>query len=610
MLVFGWFYFGIASVVYSQTPGNNKQVLTQKIPDQKSQPKNGLPNNYDPDFFLVIDSTLGDWKNSRKAIELRKNEYKLNTSVIDAAGNIYALGSTNINGYFFANIYRFANEEWQLFEQNISDEVLNLLNDGIGNVYLVTSKKLYRAATDQWEVIASGTFTKFNVFTGFEGNIYFTEQIFEKKVFIGVRLYKVTNTKPQLISGDGNPMNLTGDLYIDRKGNIYKYYTKELRIKIWNGKEWRVTEEIDIPVNNFWTFDGNNNLYISGQSTGKDKFIKVLDGLSWKNLQLPDTISKEVHDWQLITDATGKIYLKADKQFEQAVVYRINGDKFELVAIQPERKLTSQKIVKFYAAADKFIALQEDYRFTNDGWKYVVEPIQYTPVWNVKVRKMANVPNYTIISEPYKKDYRNLDKIFLFENNGKYGMQTLDGRIIAEPVFDKIYVNYTPSKVTDLKEGEDLCAIGSFFCYTLIQGKDTLFSRIGKYDFELPASGTLEMFRCRVSSTCNYCKGKGTIEAHTETITVKGEWIPPTVSTFTSTTYEKKWNGVLGRDVMYITTKNSNVVTSGGGYKPDTQKTIHVPEQKCNRCNGNAIKRSYQVYEFNRNLKAYLIKWN
>ncbi|MBK7376035.1 MAG: hypothetical protein IPJ02_10865 [Chitinophagaceae bacterium] len=118
------------------------------------------------------------------------------------------------------------------------------------------------------------------------------------------------------------------------------------------------------------------------------------------------------------------------------------------------------------------------------------------------------------------------------------------------------------------------------------------------------------MFKCKVSSTCNYCKGKGVIEAHTETITVKGEWIPPAVSTFTSTTYEKKWNGALGRDVMYMTTKTSNVVTSGGGYKPDTQKTIHVPEQKCNRCNGNAVKRSYQVYEFNRNLKVYSMKWN
>ncbi len=609
-LLFGWLFFSTASIGYTQTPGNNKQVTPQKKSVQKSQPKKGQSNNHDPDFFLVIDSTLGDWKNTRKVIELRKKEYKLNTSVIDANGTIYALGSTRKDGLYLEHIYRFTNEDWQLFEQNISGEVLNLVNDGKGNVYAVTPSKLYRATGNLWEEIAKGTFTKYNVFTGFDGNIYFSEQVYEKKVYAGIKLFKVTNTKPELSSGNGKPLIFKGDLYVDRAGNIYEYDGKETGIKIWNGKEWKITGDIQIPANNFWAFDENNTLFISGHSNGKNMFIKVLNGLSWKNLEIPDSISKEVHDWQLITDTTGKIYLKADIRFEQAVVYRINGDKFELMAIQPERKLTSQKIVKFHTAGNKFIALQEDHRFTDFGWKYVVEPIHYTPVWNVKIRKMANIPNYEIVSEPYMKDYRNLNRCFLSEDNGKFGIQTLEGRIIAEPVFDKIYVSYTPSKVTDLKEGEDLCAIGSFFCFTLIQGKDTLFSKIGKYDFELPKPGTLEMFKCKVSSTCNYCKGKGVIEAHTETITVKGEWIPPAVSTFTSTTYEKKWNGALGRDVMYMTTKTSNVVTSGGGYKPDTQKTIHVPEQKCNRCNGNAVKRSYQVYEFNRNLKVYSMKWN
>lgn len=161
----------------------------------------------------------------------------------------------------------------------------------------------------------------------------------------------------------------------------------------------------------------------------------------------------------------------------------------------------------------------------------------------------------------------------------------------------------------DLQKGEDLCAIGAFFCYALIKGSDTLFSKIGSYDFELPDPGTLEMFKCKVSSTCNYCKGKGIIEAHKETITVKGEWVPPVTSSSISTTYEKRWDGVLGRDVMYITTKTSNNIISGGSYKPDTQKVINVPERKCNRCEGTAVKRSYQIYQFNRSKMEYYMTW-
>ncbi len=148
-----------------------------------------------------------------------------------------------------------------------------------------------------------------------------------------------------------------------------------------------------------------------------------------------------------------------------------------------------------------------------------------------------------------------------------------------------------------------------FFCYTLIKGSDTLFSKIGSDDFELPDPGTLEMFKCKASSTCNYCKGKGTIEAHKETITVKGEWVPPVTSSSTSTTYEKRWDGVLGRDVMYITTKTSNNIISGGSYKPDTQKVINVAERKCNRSDGTAVKRSYQIYQFNSSKMEYYMTW-
>lgn len=603
--VFVPFILSLTFTVSAQVNAGNKPVQNQN----KAEPLKSSVSKYEPDFFLVTDSVLGNWKKTGKYFELRKNDRE-NATCADAAGNIYAIGNNNIDGYYFEHIYRFMNGAWQVFDPDKSGEILKIMADANGTVYAVTANKIFQASENNWTELVAGTFTKYNVFAGHDGCIYFTEPVYEKKLYVGSKLFRVKNAKPVLILDNNQPLIVTGDLQADRNGNIYQYSAKQSGIKIWNGKEWNITEAISLPVNRFWVFDKNNTLYTSGVSVGKNMFIKVLNGLSWNTLTIPDSLDTEVHDWQLFADTKGEIYLKADKEFEEARVYRIHSNRFELICKQTKRQATGQKITKCFPAGNTFTMLQEDRKFTVDyGWKDVVEPVYYAPVWDIKIRKMAHIPNYEIVSEPYIKEYRNLNKCYLFEHNGKYGMQTKAGHIIAEPVFDKIYVYYTPSHLLEKKEGEFL-QIGNFFCFTLIQGNDTLFSHIGSYDFELPRPGMLEMFKFRETATCSYCNGKGVIEAHKETITVKGKWIPPVTSSFTSTSYEKRWDGIVGGYVTYIVTKTSNQVTSGGGYEPDTQQTIHVPEHKCERCEGRPVKRSYQVYRFNRSQMKYYETWD
>lgn len=618
-----FFFIMLIPVMQAQVPSGSK-------PSPKQQPAESVkskPDYFDPDFFLVIDSVLGSWERTRKELE----PHKAGLSVMDAAGHIYAIGTLN-SGDFGEHVFRFVNNEWQVFEQNlpgdnttlkyktidgnrfayqdrISYGIENLLTDGTGQVYAVTSNKIFRAAADSWMQVAEGTFTKYNVFAGADGSVYYTEPVYQKKVYTGSKLYKVNTGKPELVTDNGKPLIVTGYLYADRKGNIYQYLGKQPGIKIWNGKEWSMTDDINLPVDNYWAFDDSNNLYITGHRVGENMFVKRLDGLHWKNIEIPDSISKKVYDWQLITDINGKIYLQADKKFEEAVLYRIDEDKFEFMGNQPEREMTAQKIRKFLVANDQFFALQDNNTLTDFGWKTVTEPVKYTAVWNVQVRKMAKIPRMEIVDQSHINGYKNLLKCFLFEDGGRYGIQTMGGRIIAAAVFDKIYIGYTPDKATALKDGEDINTNNSLFCYTLIQGKDTLYSKIGSYDFELPDPGTLETFKCKITSVCNYCNGTGNIKAHKDTITVKGEWVPgEVISTNTSTTYDKRYDVGLGRYVVYTTTKTSRVI-SDGHYKPDTKKVITVPESKCNRCNGRAVKRSYQVYKLSPSGSYYTITW-
>ncbi len=610
-LILGWLLSSISYAALAQTKELKRPINSGKNYPSKNQ-SNTNTRNYEPEFFLLIDSIAGRWENTFKEIQLRTDEFQLNTTVADANGIIYAIGVVNKNGNYGEHLVRFINEDWENFEQNLSGNIINLLSDGQGHVYAITASKIYLAEADKWKELTTGSFTRFNVFTGFDGCIYYNVPVYEKKVYAGSKLFKIKDTKPELILDNGKSLIVTGNLYADRKGHIYQQLGKQTGIKIWNGKEWTMTDDIYVPVDSYWAFDKNNTLYIAGCSAGKSMFIKQLNGLSWKNLEIPDSISKMVYDWQLLMDAKGNVFLHAERNFEEATLYRILGDKLELVANQQTRTFaTSQKIKKIMASGSHFIALQEKQSYLEDGnYKKSFEPVYIFPEWIVKVRKMANIPNAGIISSEDSNSYRNLYNCYLFEDDGKYGLQTKEGRIIAEPVFDKIYIGYTPTRFTELKVGEDLCAIGTDYCYTLIQGRDTLYSYIGKYDFELPDRRTLALFKCKVSGTCNYCKGSGIIEAHNEVVTIKGNWVPPVTTSSISTTYEKRWDGILKRDVMYISTRTSNSVVSGGYYEPDTQKTIKVPERKCVRCEGRAIKRSYLVYKFDSARKAYLMSWN
>lgn len=602
---------------FGQTPKKIKKTTTINTEPRSNDTQK---KSYDPDFFLLIDSTLGEWNNPGKRIELKSYKYYefgnlLKSIAIDSIGIPYAIGTINRNEIYGEHVFRFINNEWQVFEQNISEPIECLINSGNGIIYGLSKNKIYRAAENKWETVFTGSFKNYNVLAGYDGNIYIREQV-RKKDRLLTSISKLTNGRLDIFMDKGKPLDndfdVYSNLYIDRNGLLYKYNRKQQRVETWNGQQWNYTDSIDLDVDNFWSFDNNNNLFIASKRMFENLNVFRLEGTTWKPLTVPDSIGKKNNYWKLIPDIAGKVYLQFDIEFEEANLYLLNGDKFENMGKQPKRGLTSQGIKTFLIAGDKFFAISEDNVYQGDNYyKKLSELIYYNPVWKVKVRKMAHIPNFEIVSEPYMKEYKNLNKCYLFEDNGKYGVQTLQGRIIAGANFDKIYVGYTPSYLLELKGEEFLHAFGTFYCYTLIQGNDTLYSYIGNYDSELPDEGTLAMFKIKVSSTCNYCKGKGTIEAHRETITVKGEWVPPSGgSSFTSTTYEKRWDGILGRYVTYINTKTTNVGGSRGHYKPDTQKTINVPERKCDRCEGSAKRYSYQIYKFNYSNKTYTMTWN
>ena len=610
----------ITSFTFAQTPGNKKLVTTQKPKVQKIQPKGNLSENYNPDFFLLIDSKLGEWKKSGKKLKLKSyDDYEYGSELkpygIDSIGNLYAIGALTRDYSYFNHVFRFANNEWKLFEQNMPEQIESLLTDGKGTVYGISKTKIYQASGDKWEEIFNGNFKNYNVFAGNDGNIYIKDQVYKKNKYQYSRLYKVKNGSLEVLLDNGKPLDNGFDIYeylfIDHIGLLYQYDNKKMRIGIWDSKEWKYTDSIEIHLDDSWCFDKNNNLYIACKQMFENLKISKLEGKSWKQLPIPDSIGKKNNYWKFISDYTGNVYLQFDIEFEEANLYRINNDTLENLGKQQERKQYSQGIKTFLIAGDKYFALTEDKEYISEegSFKEVVEPVYYYPVLDVNIRKMAYIPNYEAVSEPYKKEYKNLFKCFLFEGSkGKYGLQTMDGRIIAEDNFDKIYIGYTPSHLLEVKGEEFLRPFGTLYCYILISGKDTMYSYIGNYDSELPENGTLSMFKGKVSSTCSNCNGTGVIKAHQETITVKGNWIPSSGSTFTSTSYDKRWDGNLKQYVMHVTTKTTT--TGGGSYAPDKLKTINIPEHKCEKCEGRPQKYSYQVYKLNRSTMSYYITWD
>lgn len=250
------------------------------------------------------------------------------------------------------------------------------------------------------------------------------------------------------------------------------------------------------------------------------------------------------------------------------------------------------KLLEFDDQSMKDFVLSGDKLYAHDATSLWYGDLKKTEVVERRTYKILPVEirgPYLVNGKFYSPDLPK--DIGIYKQNGKLGLRSTSGRILAYPVFDSITFELVPHPELQDEEHRFMFHLQgagmNFYCSADNMNPDKINGDI-------------------VSKTpCSTCGGTGRLKDQVEQVPDK-VWVDQSSSS-SSGNYERVWdsgcNCYLGVQTKTTTT------TTGGYYKDNGYKTVVTPGGICSACEGGkrAVKVEQNNYTYNATTKKYTL---
>lgn len=575
----------IAQIAPQTKKAQTKPVTAKSI--------NKEPEGISSKKFTITDSVLNHWFYK----SLISDEYNFREYKNDNAGNFYCVAELK-KDISIKQLLRLRNgnfSSWEPFEIGIENKkYMSLEQDGLGNLYVKSDDGLYKLGDNKWE-------KKFSWYKGVESSIPFPKAdggLYARitdwnSPFQNTTIVKYENGSIKQLGKDGKPLLLMSSndwFVVSRDGTIYSYYshpshieskTRTTSVYRWTGSDWAVTGIMPEKIS-YLDFDNNNILYAAG-SKGNNWFFKKWNGTEWLDVILPDSLNKG-RSYHPIFDEKKNVFVEGTIGINKILYQLIDG---KWVVLARDGMDMNFSVSAFIPANGKVFAEGHLYD-SKQNWDYIYS---YAPRWIVSKREVENIPiqNGLTLTQLYSK---NLNEFYLYEHNGKKGIQNLKGVTIVRPIFDKIQVVETPLNYLSINsESKAMRLYDSDFALEMIMGADSVYVKIPYFDKD---PDKLKCFVKRPNRTCGACKGSGTSGGKQIIKEIKGDWIKGEV-----------------RQIKKLTINGYVLETTNipGYYKESKTKTEIIPGHTCSNCRGEGVIWEYDAYYYNTAIKKYIRSW-
>ncbi|MGB4846136.1 MAG: hypothetical protein WBP16_16835 [Ferruginibacter sp.] len=578
-----------------------KSSIAQIVPEAKknqNKPNSVNPTNKEAERtiskkFTITDSVLTHWFYK----SLNSDEYNFSEYKNDTIGNFYCVAELkkDVSKRQLLKLRNGSFGSWEVFETGIEDKkYMSLEQDGQGNLYVKSDDGLYKLGENKWEKI-------FSWYKGVESSIPFPKSdggLYARitdwnSPLQNTTIVKYENGTIKQLGKDGKPLLLMSSndwFVVSRDGTIYSYdshpshiesKTKTTNVYRWVGNKWEITGIMPEKIT-YIDFDNNNNLYAAG-SKGNSWFFKKWNGTEWLDVSLPDSLNKNI-PYHPIFDEKKNVFVEGRIGINH-LLYQLVDGKWVLRA--RDGMDINFRVNGFIPANGKVFAEGQPYD-SKQNWDYIYS---YAPRWVVSKREVENiqVESGVILTQTYSK---NLSQFYLYDDNGKKGIQNLKGATIVRPVFDKIQVVETPINYLAIESNSKILRLyDSDFALEMIMGTDSIYVKIPYFDKN---PDKLKCFVKRPNRTCGACKGSGTSGGKQITKEIKGDWVEGEVRQIKKLTI----NGY-----MLETTKIP------GYYKESKTTTEIIPGHTCSNCRGEGVIWEFDSYYYNTGIRKYMRSW-
>jgi hypothetical protein len=553
-----------------------------------------------PRFYIVKDSTYTLWSGLPNSVcDPDWEKY-----MIDAAGDLFKLPTKypDIN-----RPMKLTPSGWKTWDKGMGPEnITSLETDGRGLIFARSREHLYLLQDTVWKTLPTSKYGYPPVACADGGLYRLCDEKGGDNTYYADRkqIMRWSENGYQPCGANGKPLFLkhkSDRFMVDRKGQIYSYEDHEygqpktpIEIYIYTGGEWKTIGTMPADLT-FFGFDMNNHLYVNGWDDQHNSYFKKWDGQAWTDIEVPKGV--ELKSGFLFDEALNVYiegtYKSQDMLHDERVVFRHTDAGWKEVA----RSDKGQWIDKFIpTTGDIYAVVYKDKMIHKFSGRWIVRQMEIADI-PVDPKAKAN-PDFKYVQ-------KDIGLIKLFREDGKLGVQNMDGRILVHSVFEKVLVVKTPAHLLAVGEEEQLTGTNNTFCLQMIRGNDTVFAAIGPLAYGTPFPFQLKAFRKRVARTCGTCGGDGQMPEREIKVPVRGEYVE-----------EKTSYSTLGENVWYpscncyvYTTTRIIRTTSGGYYKPDTYEIKTIPAGTCDACMGKGTYYAFELYEYHSETGGYVRVW-
>lgn len=248
------------------------------------------------------------------------------------------------------------------------------------------------------------------------------------------------------------------------------------------------------------------------------------------------------------------------------------------------------KLLEFDDQLMKDFVLNGDKLYAHDAtalWYCDLKKTEIKERRTYKILPVAIRGPYTADGKFYTPDLPK--DIGIYKQNGKLGLRSVSGRIIAYPVFDSITFELVPHPELQDKDHQFMFHLKGagmdFYCSADNLDPDKI-------------TGTIAS-----KTPCSTCGGSGRLKDEVERLPDK-VWVSQSASS-TSGNYERVWDS--GCNCYFGVQTKTTTTTTGGYYKDNGYKTVVTPGGICAACEGGkrAVKVELNNYIYDPIAKKY-----
>lgn len=557
------------------------------------QSSKSKPSKLSATKFTITDSSLRYWIRVAPGPE----NFSSDQFAADSSGNIYCRIYNSerflIDGF---QILKLVNGKWESFHPAAEKIMMKATfhYDGYGGLFLRTENHLFQLKNKTWQpVFKKDSLHKSVPTPEIDKNFYAAvdEKLDDRWV---TRIVKCEKNKYLEIGPGGKPLYLqsTLDKYkVDKNGTVYAYrryisaVSGPVEIKKWDGDGWQLIGTAPESIFHF-EFDHNNNLYVAGFGNDNKRYFKKWDGQTWSDMPNPggkDMPSPEFDVFQNVFCMT--ITTKGN------FLYKFVKDKWEEIA--KEGYDLNFSTLNYIPTQGRIYAYGYVPASGVPNEIFYYEPAGKTVVNHMEVDK---VPLEVSSGKLFGNNYEAINNHFLFEKDGKLGIQDRKGYVKILPLFDKIVVKNTPDHLLTVGFDEALRRQDdNAYCLELTSAGETI--HVNLYDvINWYGSHRLMLYKEKtIRLNCSQCKGNGKSQDKKRTIETK-EWVPG--------------------EKYYVKTLTVNgwkpeIITYPGYYKTISKETEITPGETCGSCSGKGYLAvfSKQQYNYDEKKKKYVLNW-